>query len=223
MPLVSEAGVEAEVDWGQAQVILREVPIVVHLFLMRACHSDASFVMAFESETQQAFLKGHVAALEWFGGVFRPGPLLRLEGGGRAGHERPSPCGVRPVRRVALALHVRLLFLPSSRRRSNPGLPGGPGFRRFRRLRSACSGFWRLCWHVREAEDAARRIWVRTSLDLREHRGKLRIRPPLDHQSLELSWTIGREAQHRAQHSDSQPRSKAHLGRAPTTALAPCR
>jgi hypothetical protein len=42
----------------------------VHLFLMRACHSGASFVMAFERETQQAFLEGHVAALEWFGGVF---------------------------------------------------------------------------------------------------------------------------------------------------------
>jgi hypothetical protein len=31
---------------------------------MRACHSGASFVMAFQSETQQVFLEGHVAALE---------------------------------------------------------------------------------------------------------------------------------------------------------------
>lgn len=70
VPLVSDAGVEAEVDWGEAQVILRGEPVEVHLFLMRVCHSGASFVMAFESETQQAFLEGHVAALEWFGGVF---------------------------------------------------------------------------------------------------------------------------------------------------------
>lgn len=70
VPLVSEAGVEAEVDWGQAQVLMRGEATVVHLFVMRACHSGASFVIAFEAETQQAFLEGHVAALEWFGGVF---------------------------------------------------------------------------------------------------------------------------------------------------------
>lgn len=70
VPLVSDAGVEAEVDWGQAQVIVRGEPVDVHLFLMRACHSGASFVAAFHSETQQAFLEGHVAALQFFGGVF---------------------------------------------------------------------------------------------------------------------------------------------------------
>jgi transposase len=37
VPLVSDAGVEAEVDWGQAQVILRGEPVEVHVFLMRAC------------------------------------------------------------------------------------------------------------------------------------------------------------------------------------------
>ena len=70
VPLVSDAGVEAEVDWGEAQVIVRGEPQKVHLFLMRACHSGAAFVVAFEAETQQAFLEGHVAALEFFGGVF---------------------------------------------------------------------------------------------------------------------------------------------------------
>jgi transposase len=70
VPLVSDAGVEAEVDWGQAQVMLRGEPVEVHVFLMRACHSGASFVAAFQTETQQAFLEGHVAAFEWFGGVF---------------------------------------------------------------------------------------------------------------------------------------------------------
>ena len=70
VPLVSVAGVEAEVDWGEATVGLRGVATVVHLFVMRACFSGATFVMAFERETQQAFLEGHVAALEWYGGVF---------------------------------------------------------------------------------------------------------------------------------------------------------
>jgi transposase len=70
VPLVAEAGVEAEVDWGQATVVLRGQRCVAHLFVMRACFSGAGFVMAFERETQQAFLEAHVAALEWFGGCF---------------------------------------------------------------------------------------------------------------------------------------------------------
>jgi transposase len=68
--LVSDAGVEAEVDWGEAKILLRGELVGAHLFLMRPCFSGASFVCAFESETQQAFLEGHVAAFEWFGGVF---------------------------------------------------------------------------------------------------------------------------------------------------------
>jgi len=70
VPLVSEAGVEAEVDWGEAKIVLRGELVVAHLFVMRPCFSGASFVIAFESESQQAFLEGHVAAFEWFGGVF---------------------------------------------------------------------------------------------------------------------------------------------------------
>jgi transposase len=70
VPLVSDAGVEGEVDWGQAMVRLRGELVEVHLFEMRACFSGAQFVMAFESETQQAFLEGHVRAFDWFAGVF---------------------------------------------------------------------------------------------------------------------------------------------------------
>lgn len=70
VPLASDAGVEAEVDWGQAKVRLRGELVEVHLFEMRACFSGAEFVIAFESETQQAFLEGHVAAFTWFAGVF---------------------------------------------------------------------------------------------------------------------------------------------------------
>ncbi len=70
VPLATEAGVEAEVDWGQAKVRLRGELVEVHVFVMRACFSGAAFVIAFEAETQQAFLEAHVAAFEWFGGVF---------------------------------------------------------------------------------------------------------------------------------------------------------
>jgi transposase len=70
VPLVHDPGVEAEVDWGEAVVILRGVPTKVFVFHMRACHSGGAFVMAFPRETQQAFLEAHAAAFDWFGGVF---------------------------------------------------------------------------------------------------------------------------------------------------------
>jgi transposase len=70
VPLVADAGAEAEVDWGQAQVLMRAQPRLVHVFLMRACHSGAAFAMAFGCETQQAFLEGHVHAFDFFEGVF---------------------------------------------------------------------------------------------------------------------------------------------------------
>jgi hypothetical protein len=62
--------VTAEVDWGEATVNLAGVMSVLGLFLMRSCFSGACFVMAFESQCQQAFFEGHVHALNWFSGVF---------------------------------------------------------------------------------------------------------------------------------------------------------
>lgn len=70
VPQVHEPAAEAEVDWGEAQVVLHGQPTKVYLFHMRACHSGASFCMAFMRETQQAFLEAHVEAFGFFGGVF---------------------------------------------------------------------------------------------------------------------------------------------------------
>jgi transposase len=73
---VHAAGVEAEVDWGEAQVAMVGSASRVHLFHMRACHSGAAFAMAFPHCSQQAFLEAHVEAFDWFGGVFG---LLRYD------------------------------------------------------------------------------------------------------------------------------------------------
>ena len=70
VPQAHEPGQEAEVDWGEAEVQIAGSPIEVGIFLMRACHSGASFPMAFERQTQQAFLEGHVHAFAFFGGSF---------------------------------------------------------------------------------------------------------------------------------------------------------
>jgi transposase len=67
---VHEPGQEAEVDWGEAAVEVAGSRIEVGIFLMRACHSGASFAMAFERQTQQAFLEAHVQAFAFVGGSF---------------------------------------------------------------------------------------------------------------------------------------------------------
>ncbi|MCA1700086.1 MAG: IS21 family transposase, partial [Actinobacteria bacterium] len=70
VPLCHEPGGEAEVDWGEARVVIAGAETKVFLFLMRACFSGGCFVQAHTRETQQAFLEAHVEAFEFFGGVF---------------------------------------------------------------------------------------------------------------------------------------------------------
>ena len=70
VPQNHEPGAWAEVDWGQAEVDLAGAAVTVHLFVMRASFSGATFCQASPVETQQAFLELHVEAFEWFGGVF---------------------------------------------------------------------------------------------------------------------------------------------------------
>ena len=77
VPLSHEPAAEAEVDWGEAQVVIAGVLIRVFLFVMRSCFSGACFVQAHTRCTQQAFLEGHVAAFEFFGGVF--GTAIRYD------------------------------------------------------------------------------------------------------------------------------------------------
>ena len=76
VPQVHAPGIEAEVDWGQAEVVLAGTQVTVHLFVMRASFSGAAFCQASLVETQQAFLELHVQAFEWFGGVF---PKIRFD------------------------------------------------------------------------------------------------------------------------------------------------
>lgn len=71
LPLEFEPGQDAQVDWGEAEVILAGEPVTVQLFLMRLSYSRKLFVMAFPSQKQESFLAGHVAAFHYFGGVPR--------------------------------------------------------------------------------------------------------------------------------------------------------
>jgi transposase len=81
VPQHHEPGMEGEVDWGEAWAVIDGEVVKVHLFQLRLCHSGAAFAAAFRSETQQAFLEGHVEAFEFLGGV--PG-LVRYDNLGSA-------------------------------------------------------------------------------------------------------------------------------------------
>ncbi|MGA8041737.1 MAG: IS21 family transposase [Terracidiphilus sp.] len=68
VPLVHPAG-EAQVDFGEALVVIAGVEQKAHYLVMDLRHSDDCFVAAFPAETTEAFLEGHVRAFAYFGGV----------------------------------------------------------------------------------------------------------------------------------------------------------
>ena len=68
IPLHHPAG-HAQVDFGEAVGVIGGVSQKIHYFCMDLPHSDAIFVKAYPAETTEAFLDGHVAAFEFFGGV----------------------------------------------------------------------------------------------------------------------------------------------------------
>lgn len=69
LPLTFDPGMDAQVDWGEAQVVMAGEPMTVNLFVMRLCYARKLFVMAFPSQRQEAFFLGHVQAFAHFGGV----------------------------------------------------------------------------------------------------------------------------------------------------------
>jgi len=68
VPLTHPAG-EAQVDFGEALVVIAGVEQKAHYLAMDLPHSDDCFVAAFPAETTDAFLEGHVRAFAYLGGV----------------------------------------------------------------------------------------------------------------------------------------------------------
>jgi transposase len=69
VPLAYEPGQIAQVDFGEAQVILAGELVAVQLFCLRLGYSKLPFVMALPTQAQEAFLEGHVRAFTFLGGV----------------------------------------------------------------------------------------------------------------------------------------------------------
>lgn len=70
VPLSHPPG-DAQVDFGEADVMLAGTLVRVHYFVLALPHSDDAFVMAFPAETTEAFCEGHNQAFAYFGGVPR--------------------------------------------------------------------------------------------------------------------------------------------------------
>ena len=63
VPLEYEPGQIAQVDFGEAQVILAGELVTAQLFCLRLGYSKLPFVTALPTQAQEAFLEGHVRGL----------------------------------------------------------------------------------------------------------------------------------------------------------------
>ncbi len=71
LPLEFDPGEDAQVDWGEAEVVVAGERVKVQLFVMRLNYSRARFVMAFPFQEQAAFFEGQIQGFGFFGGVPR--------------------------------------------------------------------------------------------------------------------------------------------------------
>ena len=71
IPLEFDPGTDAQVDWGEALVIMNGTRITAQFFLMRLCYSRRLFVRAYPNQKQEAFFEGHVKGFEFMGGIPR--------------------------------------------------------------------------------------------------------------------------------------------------------
>lgn len=96
IPQTHDAGVEAEVDFGEFYATIAGLVVKCWMFVMRLSHSGKAFHVAFGTQAQEAFLEGHVLAFEYFGGVparirydnLKPAVVRVLKGRDRIESER---------------------------------------------------------------------------------------------------------------------------------------
>jgi transposase len=68
VPLAHPPG-EAQVDFGEARVVVAGEVATAALFVLALPHSDAAFVAAFPKECTETFQEGHARAFRYLGGV----------------------------------------------------------------------------------------------------------------------------------------------------------
>lgn len=96
VPQAHDPGAQAEVDFGEFHVLLAGADVKVWMFAMRLSASGKAFHYGFANQASEAFLEGHVRALEHFGGVpaqvrydnLKPAVVRILKGRDRAENDR---------------------------------------------------------------------------------------------------------------------------------------
>lgn len=71
IPGLPDAGLEAEMDWGEFTAVIAGQSKRLKLFCLRSKYSGKCFVRAYPIERQQALFDAHMHAFAFFGGVFR--------------------------------------------------------------------------------------------------------------------------------------------------------
>jgi len=69
LPLVFEAGKDAQIDFGESYVDIAGVRTKVQVFEMRLNYSRKKFVMGVKSANMESFMEAHVRAFEFFDGI----------------------------------------------------------------------------------------------------------------------------------------------------------
>lgn len=130
LPLGYDPGEDAQADWAEALIEIGGVPVVAHIFGMRACYSGYSFTTAFPREDWPSVAEGHARAFEFFGGVFarvwydNPKTLV---GKILAGRDRR----VQPQFRALAAHYVfEPVFCNPAEAHEKGGIEGGLGYAR---------------------------------------------------------------------------------------------
>ncbi|WP_460801805.1 IS21 family transposase, partial [Microbacterium sp. GXF6406] len=75
IPQLHAPGAEAEVDFGEVWVILAGVKTKCHMFVFRLSHSGKAIHRVYSTQSQEAFLEGHIDAFEEIGGI----PTLHIK------------------------------------------------------------------------------------------------------------------------------------------------
>jgi transposase len=69
LPLAFDPGIDAQVDWGEAEVILTDVRQTVQVFVLRLGYSRKIFIRAYPTQKQESFFDAHVHAFHHLEGV----------------------------------------------------------------------------------------------------------------------------------------------------------
>lgn len=69
VPQEHAPGAEAEVDFGEVWVVLAGVKTKCHMFVFRLSYSGKAIHRVYSTQSQEAFLEGHIDAFEELGGI----------------------------------------------------------------------------------------------------------------------------------------------------------